>query len=482
MMTQLADPARVLAAGVLVLLPSLGTSPDPAVAASPAGAGAGPASAARPAAADTLTLEEAVRIGLGEDPDVLLERAGREAASSRRLTDYGAFLPRLSAGASFSRFDFTTVSFAAPEGSSRRLEQPESGVRKSSSHSVGLEWTVLDGGRRIAAWKAGGARLEAARLRVSAAERQTVADVRLAYFGVLEGRALVEAARRQLEARRRGLALTRRRYAIAGADRSELLGARSDTLDARMRLLEARRRARARTRELRTAMGVESERLPADAPLAPVAELPPMDSLDEDRLVRRAVRRHPDLEALEAEARAASAERWAARASYLPSVHLGYTLSRSETLGREGAFFVTDPSNDQQILGVRLSWSLFDGFQRERREQRASASLLRARARRAKRRTEIETTVRDRVEELRRRRERLELIRRKLELARERVEVTREQFRLGDVSYLDLQRVIEGLDAAERQRIAERYAYLKAWSELERVAGAVAGEGAAGAP
>lgn len=460
------------------LLAAAAAAGGPRAAAAPTAppASDGTAVAAEAARSDTLTLAEAVRIGLGEDPDLREARADRAAASSRRLADYGAFLPRLTADASFTRRDFTTVTFAAPDGASERREVPLDGVRKSSSQSLGLSWTLLEGGRRIASWKAGGASLEASRHRISAAERRTVAEVRVAYFNALEQRALVETARRQLEARRRDLGLARKRYAIADADRSELLGARSDTLDARMRLVEARWRARTRIRELRTAMGVESERVPTDVPLSAVEQLPRLDSVAEARLVRRAIGSHPELAALGAEARAASAERWAARANYLPSLSLGYDVFRSEQLGPEGDFFVLDPSNDQQSVSLRLSWNLFDGLQREQQERQASAALQRARAQRSQRALEIEAAVRDRVEELRRRRERLAMLREKVDLARERLEVTREQFRLGDVSYVELQQVIEGLDAAERDRIGERYAYLRAWAELVRRTGTVGGE------
>ena len=429
---------------------------------------------------DTLTLEEAVRIGLDEDPDIRVERADREAVSGQRLADYGAFLPRLSAGAGFGRNDFTTVTYAAPEGTSRRLDEPESGISKSSSQTLSLDWTLLDGGRRFADWKAGGARIDAAAHRVSWAERQTVADVRVAYLEALRQRALVEVAEQQLEARRRDLRLARKRYAIADADRSEILGARSDTLDARMRLLEARRRARVRMRGLRTAMGVDESRLSAATTLAPVGELPALDSVAVETLVSRAMGGHPEIAALEAEARAASADLWAARATYLPTVRLGYSLGRSERLGREGSFFVLDPSNESRNLSLNVSWNLFGGLEREQQRARASSTLRRTRAQRSKRRMQVAATVRNRVEELRRRRERLELIRRKLEVARERVAVMRERFRLGDASYLELQRVIEQLDAAERDRIEERYAYLTAWAELERVTGPIPGGEALG--
>lgn len=465
-----ANVTRTLTAGLLAVVLAL---PGPGTAST-----SGPAAGqdrARSAEPDTLTLREAVAIGLDEDPDIRMERAGREGASGERLAAWGSLLPGLSADASFGRTEFTNFNFAAPEGASRRLEQPESGVRKYSSQGVSLSWTLLDGGRRIAALDRSAASLDAAGHRISAAERNTVADVRIAYLEALEERQLVDVATRQLEARREDLELTKKRYAIAEADRSEILGARSDTLDARMRLLERRRLARVRMRELRAAMGASSDRVPADTRLAPVELLPVPDTLQEERLVRTAVRSHPDLEALDADARAASADLWAARSDYLPEVNLGYSLRRDETLGPEGSFFVVDPSNDSRGLNLSVSWSLFGGFDRVRRERRASATLRTTRARSADRRIELETAVRDRVEELRRRRERLELLRRKLELARERVEVTRERFRLGDVSYLELQQVIESLSSAERERISERYAYLRAWAELERAAGPLDG-------
>lgn len=474
-----AELVRVAAGSLLAVLLAA-ASPLPGFSGTASATEVRTAALAGEAGRDTLTLEEAVRIALEDDPDIRAERANREAASGRRLADYGAFLPSLNAGASFRRSDFTTVTFAAPEGSSRRLEVPESGVRKSSSQSLRLDWTLLEGGRRFAEWSAGGARVDAAERRLSWAERKTVANVRVDYLRALQRRALLDVAERQLETRRRDLRLAKNRYAIADADRSEILGARSDTLDARMRLLGARQRARAQLRQLRTAMGVEESRLSAATPLAPIGELPAPDTLAAGRLVRRATRTHPQLEALEAEARAASAELWAARATYLPTVSLGYSLGRSEQLGRDGSFFVLDPSNESQGVSLSVSWSLFSGFQRERQRVRAAATLRRTRARRTKRRMEVAAAVRNRLEELHRRRDRLELIRSKLDVARQRVEVMRERFRLGDVSYLELQRAVEQLDAARRERIDERYAYLTAWADLERLTGPVPGEEALG--
>lgn len=426
--------------------------------------------------ADTLTLDAAVRAAVAGSPDVASAQASLDAAGAARLADWGAFLPTATANASFSRNEFTTVTFQDPTGASQELPEPLTGVRKSSFQGLSFRWSLLQGGERIAGYRAGGERLEASRRRLSSAERSAAADAAGAYLEALKRQRLVEVAARQLEARRRDLEMTRRRYEVAAADRTDLVGARADVADAELAVLETREAARSSRGALRVSMGREGE-LPSDAVLADVEELPPAEGLDADRLAERALSRHPELRALEAEAAAASAERWAARARYLPDVTVGYSLTRSEALGPEGSFFVLDPSNTGQGLSLGLSWSLFGGFSRREQEARSAADLRRARAQRTKRELEVEKAVRDRVEEIRRRASRLKILRRKEELARERVELAREQYRLGALDFFDLQAAVERLTGAERERIRERYDYLLAWVELERRAGDLEGRG-----
>lgn len=435
-------------------------------------------------AADTLTLEDAVRTALASRPDVDAARARASAEGAVRWADWGAFLPTARANASFGRTRFTTVTFQDPEGSARALEVPLESERHFVTQGLSFGWDLLRGGRRIAKLKAGGAAEDAAGLRLDEAERTAVAEVKAAYFEAVKRRRLADIAAEQLESRRRELERARERFRLAAVDRSDLLGAEGQVRATELALLDAREAAREARRQLAVATG-RADRLDAapradadreTAPGPPLAEPPsPPDpeGLDADRLVQRALATHPELAALAAEADAASARLWGERAGYLPDVSLSWSTGRSEQLGPDGSFFNFDPRNTARGLTLSASWELFGGFGRREATARAGAELQRARARRTGRRLEVEKAVRDAVAEVRRRARRLELLRARRELARERVALTEEAFRTGSATFVELQSVVEEVTAAERGVVTERYDYLAAWARLERWAGDV---------
>ncbi|MFW6192481.1 MAG: trigger factor, partial [Gemmatimonadota bacterium] len=421
--------------------------------------------------ADTLTVERALEMALGEAPDVRQARASLDAAGASRWADWGALLPTLRGSASFSQSEFTTVTFQEPEGGSARLEEPRIGERKNSNMGLQLSWTLLDGGSNIADLLAGGAEIEAQRHALTEAERTRVAEVRRAYYEARKQQRLVTFAEEQLEARIADLERTERQYEMAAADRAALLGARDDSAAAELELMEARDAARAGVRDLAVAIGVQADRLPPETRLAEVGRPPPTGELDVGSLVARAVRSNPQLAQLAADAEAASSRVWAARADYLPTISLGYNWGWSERLGPEGDLFVLDPSNRSQGLSVNVSWDLFSGF--SRRDQVAQARLTREQAEvdRTREELELERRIRDTVEELRRRSERLEILERRREFATRRLELTRERYRRGELEYLDVQNMIEALNGIEESLITERYDYLSAWASLEEDVG-----------
>jgi outer membrane protein TolC len=433
----------------------------------------GPASAQEGAALplDTLTMDRALEMAVGEAPAIRSARASVGAQGASRWAQWGAFLPSLRGSAGFSRSEFTNLTYPLPEGGSARLEEPRTGESKGASMRLSLSWTVLDGGQRIADLLAGGSELEAQRHALSEAERTKVAEVRRAYYEARKQQRLVVFAEENLQARRADLERTRRQYEMAAVNRSDLLGARDDVAAAELSLMEARDAARAEVRSLAVAIGVPTDQLDPETPLAEVPELPSADALDVPSLLAQATRSNPELSRLAAQAEAASSRVWASRASYLPSVSVSYGWSRSENVGPEGDFFIFDPSNTGQNLNVSVSWDLFNGF--SRRDQVAQASLTREQAEidRTREELELERRIRDTVEELRRRSERLEILERRREFATQRLELTRERYRLGELEYLDVQNVIEALNGIEESLITERYDYLSAWASLEEDVG-----------
>lgn len=430
--------------------------------------GAGPPS-------DSLSLEEALETALARSPSLRGPRARASAEHAARWADWGAFLPTASASMSLSRTEEVSNTFVSEEGFPRERENTASFTRQFSSQGISLSWDLLRGGRRFVEMDAGAAAVSAAEHRLDDAERAVVADVKTAYFEALKQQRLAEIARRQLESRRRELRQARRRFRIAAVQRSDLLGARVQVRQAEVTLLEARDRAEQARRQLAVVMGGGEGAGEARAvALGSVREAPDPAGLSAAALVRRTRTSNPELAALSADVEEAAARVWAERSQYLPTLTLGYDYSRLQNLGPEGDFFTLDPGDRREGFTVSARWELFTGFGRRENTARASARLDAARAEEARRRLEVGKTVRDLVDEVKRRAESLDLLRRQLEVAEERLELLREQYRVGSADFDQLQRAVDDVTSAERALVQERYDYYSAWARLERWAGDVA--------
>ncbi|MFO7586856.1 MAG: TolC family protein [Gemmatimonadota bacterium] len=429
-----------------------------------------------------LTLEEALRTALARNPGLESADAAAAAASSARWADWGAFLPVVGASASLSQTDFTNVTFLTPEGSPATIDPPLEDVSKSSSASLSFGFSLLNP-ERIADVKAGAAREEAAWLRLTSAERTVIRDVKRSYFEALKQQRLLAAAEAQLEARRVDLEMTRERYRIAAASRSDLLGAEIDAGDAELRVLSARDALEAAVRSLQVVAGTEVTAVRAeDVRLRDVEALPAIAGLDAAALVQAARGSSPALRALALDEKAASASLWSARAAWLPTIDLRYSLGRGKQLGRDESLFDFDPANTSTSFQVIGSWNLFQGFTRKRQTSEASRQLRQARADLTAQSLQLEKEVRDLAGELERRGRRLELLGRTRELAAERLDLARELYRLGSIQYFNLQQAIDRLTQAEQSLFTERYDYLIRWAELEQRVGPGLAAAAARAP
>ena len=420
---------------------------------------------------DTLSLDRALRLALQNSPELSAARARLSGEQAGRWADWGAFLPEVTASADFDRTSATRVTFQGEDGRYREAPEPLSFTRKSATQQLRFDWTLLEGGRRILDFREGEARVEAARHRLTVDERAVVGKVKRAYFDALEQQRLLDVARRQLAARREELAVTRRRVEAGVATRTDSLGARGEVGRARLALLDARDLAERERRSLRRVMGLRRNGAPSFASLRTMGRLPDADALDRERLVRKAVSTDPEIRALEADARAASAASTAAWTRYVPEVRASYAHVRSENGAADARFLNLDPSDSFGQLGVTVSWNLFQGFDRRERTGRARAELDEARAERTRRHLEIEQRVGDLLSELRRRADRLAVLADNFEVARERLELARESYEAGIRTFDDLQVFIDEDREAEEQLTRERYRYLKLWADLEELVG-----------
>jgi len=423
-------------------------------------------------------LEEALRTALTLNPNIESSAAAAAAATSSRWADWGAFLPTVDLRGSLSQTDFTTVTFVDPTGVSQELEDPITSIRKSSSGSLTFGLSLLSP-ERISNVKAGDARENAADYRLTAAERTVIREVKSSYFEALKQQKLLDVSERQLEARRQDFEVTQQRYRIAAASRSDLLGAEIDLSDAELRVLDSEAGLSRALRQLQVTLGVPVTNTdPGSLELVDVDRVPDAVPLDADAMVSSALVANPNLLALQQDQRAASADLWSAKSTYLPRIDIGYTFGRSKELGRDESLFDFDPANTSGGFVIQGSWSVFSGFTRKRQTAQADRARRQAVAQLTAEQLQLEKDVRDLVKELKRRSERLRILERNVALAGERLDLAREQYRLGSIPYFNLQQAIDRLTLTEQSLFQERYDYLIGWASLEERVGGDLGGGA----
>ena len=417
---------------------------------------------------ETLELEEAIRTALMRNPSIVTAEASAATAAANRWAHWGALLPSASVNASIGSSSSTTLTFLEPDGTRTVLDDPVvSDVRRNSAS---LSFNLDLGAGTFTDIDAGGERRAAADYGVSRAHALVVREVKVAYFEALKRQRLVEVARRRVEGRRGEYELTQDKYGIAAASRSELLATEIALRNAELQLLEAEDALDAGVRAIRVAQGVEALSVTEVGLVDPPA-VPDSEALEVEGLLASARSANPELQRLTALERAAATDVWAARSSYLPTLSANLSFSRGRQLAADEGFFEFSPANTGSNFSLGLSLPLFNGFQRRQQNAAASNQLATARADLRQQELVVEQQIRDLVNDIQRGDRRLRVLERNVELAEEGLELTREQYRLGTVQYINLQRAIDDLDAAEQQAFEQRYELLKRWAELEELAG-----------
>ena len=326
--------------------------------------------AAAPAlAGPSVTLPEAVQLGLRNSNLLKAEQYVVQAATAGQAAAVSRYLPRLLFEEAFSASNSPTRTFMMKLDQGRfnqsdfaisNLNNP--GTDTDFRTAISLEQTIYDPsvgyGVRIAA-KEREARESSLELR----REQVALEVVASYV-------MVQKARAQLDVAEKGLASAREHLRLAGVRVGAGTGLKSDELRARSFLAEMEEqdiRARntleiARLR-LGKAMGAPSgESFDSDGEFRLAAV-----SASREELSRLALENRADLRELERQNEKAELGVGLARSAYYPTLHAGAAFQ----LNDRSVPFGTD--NNSWYAGASLRWELFDGMRRSREREKAGA-------------------------------------------------------------------------------------------------------------
>ena len=425
-------------------------------------------------------------VGQGQPPDMTLETAlelarrnnpiyrraviDANAASAGVWSGYGSFLPTMNASVNWNGNRRTTVTGTDDFGQSIELPNPITFKSSSASQSVGGNLTLFDGFQNLNNLRAARRDLDAAEYGVDATGIAVDAEVQRRFYDALRSQRLIDVELQLLESASERLDANQRLFRVASATQADVLGAQVDLAVQQQQVESARGEARkARLRVLQQ-LGVLDESLD----FQPVGSFPEEfdpTSLVADELVSRALQISPALASNTASVSAAQRRASAARGQRLPTVSLNGSFARSLQEQEYGAFWDLNPKDRRLNFSMSFSLPIFTGFQTAQAIARADQSVRNADQNFREAKLSTEQGVRSALIDLENAQQGLQVRRRVASLSRQRVELERERFRLGSITFTNLQQIIEQAAAQERALVNAEYAFAAALVTLEEQLG-----------
>jgi outer membrane protein len=423
-----------------------------------------------------LSLDEALRVAEASNPAYLGSQAGVREAAARERQSRGAFLPQLSTsvsvGGSMSATRVGRDDFGNPLPAAQVVES----TRSNTGHAVRMGIPLFERGR-MGELRASRAEETAAGAAVEMERGRVRAEVKRRYQDAVRAGRMIELEEQLLASARERLDATQRLFRIAAQGMVEVLGAEVEVARAEQAVDQARGEARKARLALGEAMGTLEV---ADARLTtgPVEVFDPA-RLGADSLVALAAAGHPRLAQASSGVVAADHRVGAARGQRWPKLDANLDYSRSSFRQDYDAFgdFANpfNPFDRDLSFGFSVSLPVFDQFRTSAQVAQADAARTRARETLRSTRLSVEREVRSALIDLENAFRASQLSERAAKLSRDRLEMAREQYRLGAISFTELQQVVDRTAQAERDALRARFEFANALATLEERVGAPLG-------
>jgi len=407
-----------------------------------------------PAQQAEVTLEEAVRRSLQVQPAMVQARGDARTAGASLRSSLGSFFPTLSTSGSSTRAGGTRFD-------PNRNQIVDLQATTTFSGSVTANMELFDGFRRLADRSASAATQDAADAGLVNQRFQVTVSTKQLFYDALAREELVRVAAAQVRRTQQQLQISVEKLRAGSATRSDSLRSTVDHGNARIALLQAQA-------NLATAQANLGRQIGVDEPVraVPDSTLPALP--DTVALRATALRTAPQVLQSESQARAARAQIGVSRASYWPSVTTSLSSSYS---GSEAPWTSTSTYGNGWSVRFGFSWTLFNGFTRERQLVSAFVQSDVAAARAADARRQVTAQLTQLLAAMSTTYEQIEIARANVAAATEDLRVQNERYRVGAATILDLLTSQSALTTAEVNLVQARFNYLIARAQVEALVG-----------
>ena len=423
----------------------------------------------------TISLEDAVRIGMKQNRDLEIAKLDRQMAGQKVRESWSEVLPHLTSGMTYTRTLKPTVMFlpgslfGLPDGGSRAIEVSQD---NSSMVSLNLSQNIF----KLSAF-AGIKASSLVRKISDESFRQTNAEVvtsiRRAYYDALiasEKRKLVEQSIARWDESRKDTGSLFRQGVAADID---TLKAWLSVENLKPDLIRAQNNVAISSTKLKTVMGIDQD-----------TEIVLSDSLvfhetESPRNVAaaygEALEKRPDVRSLSLQLDAEKHKVTAARSEGMPTLSAFGSLDAQTQFSDKTAVDQTRWPVSSSV-GLQLSVPIFSGFGTSARIEQAKIARLQTRTRFEELKSQVRADVEVRLSNLVEARRRIDVQSKTIAVAERSYRITRLRLREGIGSRLELTDAELQLNTAKINYLQAVYDYLVASAEFEKSLGRVSPE------
>lgn len=423
-----------------------------------------PASAQVVNSGPTLTLAEAIRIGLEKNYGIQLARQEERIASNNVTRGNAGQLPTVNGNAT-RNFNRNNLNQQFGDNAPRIVNGATSNQLNTN---VAATWTIFDGMGMFIAYDRLQRVAQGQRQVTRATAEETVADITDAYFTVVREAGKIRSFEEALRIGQQRINLTQARADVGVSAKVEVLTARVDYNADRAGLIQQQEALKTAKVNLNNLLG-----------RSPALDFQPADSIVVSRdlsreTVAQAIRQNnPRLQQAKINTEVATYERRLVRASRLPQVGLttGYGLNRNINNAAFAGTQLTTSTNTTHGLnyGVVASVPIFDGFNRSRLEQNARIGEIQSQLELEQTQLQLDAEAEQAYAQYQTRLQLLQLEEDNILLARQNVAIALERYRLGLLTPLALREAQRSQLEAENRLLDIRFQAKQAETTLRRL-------------
>ncbi len=411
-------------------------------------------------AQEVLTLEDAIRIGLENNHDILIAENDREVLSNNAGFSKYSFLPTLDANAT-KNYDVENFEQQFLDG------EPRSGNNAKSnqlSAAIDLEWTIFDGLGMFITYEKVREISKYGEYDLKATIESGIAEISRSYYQIILEQERINVLKNTLELSEKRREIAQAIFEVGRSSKLEYLAAQVD-YNADVSALVAQEELLANAKvNLNRVLG-----RPADIDFQVDDLIQPDENLQLEDLKEKALAANPNLRAATILKKVAEYETREIRAERFPEVGLyaGYGYNKIEA--QSG--FLRSNISDGYYYGLNASINIFNGLDISRRAQNAKINEETAEITTSQMETDLLASLQNAFNAYSNAIRLVKLESENFKIAQESEDIAYDRYKLGNANFLELREAQRNAVEAESRLLNAEYNIKIAEIELLRLSG-----------